>query len=87
MRFEQLRIFTSSMAKSENIRKKYFQVEAMQFSERNNSHKAHPSQLLKKNPLKRLGAGERDANEVKGEKFFEVNHCILTFFYHLKING
>ncbi|KAM4578309.1 serine/threonine-protein kinase N2-like isoform 2-T2 [Fundulus diaphanus] len=27
--------------------------------------------LLKKNPLKRLGAGERDANEVKGEKFFE----------------
>lgn len=30
-------------------------------------------QLLKKNPLKRLGAGERDANELKGEKFFEVN--------------
>uniref|UniRef100_A0A3B4FHC3 Protein kinase domain-containing protein n=1 Tax=Pundamilia nyererei TaxID=303518 RepID=A0A3B4FHC3_9CICH len=30
------------------------------------------SQLLKKNPLKRLGAGERDANEVKGEKFFET---------------
>ncbi|XP_026199141.1 serine/threonine-protein kinase N2-like isoform X2 [Anabas testudineus] len=29
-------------------------------------------QLLKKNPLKRLGAGERDANEVKGEKFFET---------------
>uniref|UniRef100_A0A4W6CQD3 Protein kinase N3 n=1 Tax=Lates calcarifer TaxID=8187 RepID=A0A4W6CQD3_LATCA len=28
--------------------------------------------LLKKNPLKRLGAGERDANEVKGEKFFEA---------------
>ncbi|XP_054895488.1 serine/threonine-protein kinase N2-like [Poeciliopsis prolifica] len=28
--------------------------------------------LLKKNPLKRLGAGERDANEVKGEKFFET---------------
>ncbi|XP_034027097.1 serine/threonine-protein kinase N2-like isoform X2 [Thalassophryne amazonica] len=27
--------------------------------------------LLKKNPLKRLGAGERDANEIKGEKFFE----------------
>lgn len=30
-------------------------------------------QLLKKNPLKRLGAGEKDANEVKGDKFFEVN--------------
>lgn len=29
-------------------------------------------QLLKKNPLKRLGAGEKDANEVKGDKFFEV---------------
>ncbi|XP_036954518.1 serine/threonine-protein kinase N2-like [Acanthopagrus latus] len=28
--------------------------------------------LLKKNPQKRLGAGERDANEVKGEKFFET---------------
>ncbi|KAM9744660.1 serine/threonine-protein kinase N2-like isoform 2-T2 [Menidia menidia] len=28
--------------------------------------------LLKKNPVKRLGAGERDANEVKGEKFFEI---------------
>ncbi|XP_029915279.1 serine/threonine-protein kinase N2-like [Myripristis murdjan] len=28
--------------------------------------------LLKKNPVKRLGAGERDANEVKGEKFFET---------------
>ncbi|KAL7391408.1 hypothetical protein ABVT39_008987 [Epinephelus coioides] len=28
--------------------------------------------LLKKNPLKRIGAGERDANEVKGEKFFET---------------
>ncbi|XP_075935050.1 serine/threonine-protein kinase N2-like [Anarhichas minor] len=28
--------------------------------------------LLKKNPLKRLGAGERDAIEVKGEKFFET---------------
>ncbi|XP_047237425.1 serine/threonine-protein kinase N2-like isoform X1 [Girardinichthys multiradiatus] len=28
--------------------------------------------LLKKNPMKRLGAGERDANEVKGEKFFET---------------
>ncbi|XP_056888345.1 serine/threonine-protein kinase N2-like isoform X3 [Takifugu flavidus] len=27
--------------------------------------------LLKKNPLKRLGAGERDANEVKGDQFFE----------------
>ncbi|XP_061586635.1 serine/threonine-protein kinase N2-like [Cololabis saira] len=27
--------------------------------------------LLKKNPEKRLGAGERDANEVKGEKFYE----------------
>uniref|UniRef100_A0A8C6L3B4 protein kinase C n=1 Tax=Nothobranchius furzeri TaxID=105023 RepID=A0A8C6L3B4_NOTFU len=27
--------------------------------------------LLKKNPLKRLGAGERDAKEVKGEKFFQ----------------
>lgn len=35
-------------------------------------------QLLKKNPLKRLGAGERDANEVKGEKFFEVNHFYLN---------
>uniref|UniRef100_A0A8C9XAN6 Uncharacterized protein n=1 Tax=Sander lucioperca TaxID=283035 RepID=A0A8C9XAN6_SANLU len=29
-------------------------------------------QLLKKNPLKRLGAGEKDANEIKGEKFFET---------------
>ncbi|KAM4615816.1 serine/threonine-protein kinase N2-like [Polymixia lowei] len=28
--------------------------------------------LLKKNPVKRLGAGERDANEVKGEIFFEA---------------
>ncbi|KAM3868401.1 serine/threonine-protein kinase N2-like [Diretmus argenteus] len=28
--------------------------------------------LLKKNPVKRLGAGERDANQVKGEKFFET---------------
>uniref|UniRef100_A0A1A8QEA5 protein kinase C n=1 Tax=Nothobranchius rachovii TaxID=451742 RepID=A0A1A8QEA5_9TELE len=28
--------------------------------------------LLKKNPLKRLGAGERDAKEVKGEKFFQT---------------
>ncbi|KAM9391778.1 serine/threonine-protein kinase N2-like [Pholidichthys leucotaenia] len=28
--------------------------------------------LLKKNPLKRLGTGERDANELKGEKFFET---------------
>ncbi|XP_054466100.1 serine/threonine-protein kinase N2-like [Anoplopoma fimbria] len=28
--------------------------------------------LLKKNPLKRLGGGERDANEVKGEKYFET---------------
>ncbi|XP_029017132.3 serine/threonine-protein kinase N2-like isoform X2 [Betta splendens] len=28
--------------------------------------------LLKKNPLKRLGSGEKDANEVKGEKFFET---------------
>uniref|UniRef100_G3PPJ4 Protein kinase N3 n=1 Tax=Gasterosteus aculeatus aculeatus TaxID=481459 RepID=G3PPJ4_GASAC len=27
--------------------------------------------LFKKNPLKRLGAGERDAAELKGEKFFE----------------
>ncbi|XP_061528458.1 LOW QUALITY PROTEIN: serine/threonine-protein kinase N2-like [Phycodurus eques] len=27
--------------------------------------------LLKKNPLKRLGGGERDANELKGETFFE----------------
>ncbi|XP_061881137.1 serine/threonine-protein kinase N2-like isoform X3 [Entelurus aequoreus] len=27
--------------------------------------------LLKKNPLKRLGAGERDANELKGETFFQ----------------
>ncbi|XP_037535939.1 serine/threonine-protein kinase N2-like [Nematolebias whitei] len=27
--------------------------------------------LLKRNPLKRLGAGEKDANEVKGEKFYE----------------
>ncbi|XP_054628364.1 serine/threonine-protein kinase N2-like isoform X12 [Dunckerocampus dactyliophorus] len=27
--------------------------------------------LLKKNPLKRLGAGERDANELKGEMFFQ----------------
>ncbi|CAG09639.1 unnamed protein product, partial [Tetraodon nigroviridis] len=29
-------------------------------------------QLLKKNPLKRLGAGERDAKEVKGDPFFET---------------
>ncbi|XP_043967481.1 serine/threonine-protein kinase N2-like [Gambusia affinis] len=28
--------------------------------------------LLKKNPLKRLGGGERDANEVKGDQFFET---------------
>lgn len=35
-------------------------------------------QLLKKNPLKRLGAGERDAAELKGEKFFEVNNFIQT---------
>uniref|UniRef100_A0A3Q3ITW8 Protein kinase domain-containing protein n=1 Tax=Monopterus albus TaxID=43700 RepID=A0A3Q3ITW8_MONAL len=28
--------------------------------------------LLKKNPVKRLGGGERDATEVKGEKFFEA---------------
>ncbi|XP_024116001.1 serine/threonine-protein kinase N2 isoform X2 [Oryzias melastigma] len=28
--------------------------------------------LLRKNPAKRLGAGERDANEVKGEKFFQL---------------
>ncbi|XP_068454989.1 serine/threonine-protein kinase N2-like [Clinocottus analis] len=28
--------------------------------------------LLKKNPLKRLGAGERDATEVKGEKYFQT---------------
>ncbi|XP_034397796.1 serine/threonine-protein kinase N2-like [Cyclopterus lumpus] len=28
--------------------------------------------LLKKNPLKRLGAGERDATDVKGETFFET---------------
>uniref|UniRef100_UPI0037E7EFA6 serine/threonine-protein kinase N2-like n=1 Tax=Semicossyphus pulcher TaxID=241346 RepID=UPI0037E7EFA6 len=28
--------------------------------------------LLKKNPLKRLGAGERDANEVKGDKYYET---------------
>lgn len=28
--------------------------------------------LLKKNPLKRLGGGEEDANEVKGEKFFKT---------------
>ncbi|XP_065807956.1 serine/threonine-protein kinase N2-like isoform X1 [Labrus bergylta] len=28
--------------------------------------------LLKKNPLKRLGAGERDANEVKGDEYFET---------------
>ncbi|KAM7391077.1 hypothetical protein PAMP_021793 [Pampus punctatissimus] len=28
--------------------------------------------LLKKNPVKRLGAGERDATELKGEKFFET---------------
>uniref|UniRef100_A0A1A8DV87 protein kinase C n=1 Tax=Nothobranchius kadleci TaxID=1051664 RepID=A0A1A8DV87_NOTKA len=28
--------------------------------------------LLKKNPLKRLGAGERDAKEVKGETFFQT---------------
>ena len=34
-------------------------------------------QLLKRNPVKRLGAGERDANEVKGEKFFEVNQSSL----------
>ncbi|XP_068506139.1 serine/threonine-protein kinase N2 isoform X2 [Syngnathus scovelli] len=27
--------------------------------------------LLKRNPLKRLGSGERDANELKGETFFE----------------
>lgn len=27
--------------------------------------------LLKRNPLKRLGSGERDANEIKGQKFFE----------------
>lgn len=35
------------------------------------------SQLLRKNPAKRLGAGERDANEVKGEEFFQVNLCFL----------
>lgn len=28
--------------------------------------------LLKRNPLKRLGSGERDANEIKGETFFEA---------------
>ncbi|XP_020562014.1 serine/threonine-protein kinase N2 isoform X2 [Oryzias latipes] len=28
--------------------------------------------LLRKNPAKRLGAGERDANEVKGEEFFQL---------------
>ncbi|XP_062310609.1 serine/threonine-protein kinase N2-like isoform X1 [Osmerus eperlanus] len=28
--------------------------------------------LLKKNPLKRLGGGEEDATEVKGEKFFKT---------------
>ncbi|XP_034548579.1 serine/threonine-protein kinase N2-like [Notolabrus celidotus] len=28
--------------------------------------------LLKKNPLKRLGAGERDANEVKGDSYYEI---------------
>ncbi|KAM4576051.1 serine/threonine-protein kinase N2-like isoform 2-T4 [Odontesthes bonariensis] len=28
--------------------------------------------LLKRNPVKRLGAGERDANELKGEKFYET---------------
>uniref|UniRef100_A0A8D3AYT2 protein kinase C n=1 Tax=Scophthalmus maximus TaxID=52904 RepID=A0A8D3AYT2_SCOMX len=28
--------------------------------------------LLKRNPLKRLGGGERDANELKGEKFFQT---------------
>lgn len=33
-----------------------------------------PLQLLKRNPIKRLGAGERDANELKGEKFYEVIH-------------
>lgn len=31
-------------------------------------------QFLKKNPLKRLGAGEKDANEVKEDKFFEVKN-------------
>lgn len=38
-------------------------------------------QLLKKNPLKRLGAGERDANEVKGEKFFEVSNQYQLFVF------
>ncbi|XP_076007171.1 serine/threonine-protein kinase N2-like [Genypterus blacodes] len=28
--------------------------------------------LLKRNPVKRLGGGERDANELKGEKFYET---------------
>lgn len=37
-------------------------------------------QFLKKNPLKRLGAGEKDANEVKGEKFFEVKR--LSGHFH-----
>lgn len=38
-------------------------------------------QLLKKNPLKRLGAGEKDANEVKGDQFFQVKSFHRDFVY------
>lgn len=38
-------------------------------------------QLLRKNPLKRLGAGEKDANEVKGDQFFQVKRFHRCFVY------
>ena len=40
----------------------------------------HGEQLLRRNPERRLGSGEKDAEEVKKQPFFRVRRLYLFFF-------
>lgn len=43
------------------------------------------SKLLVKDPRKRLGGGEDDAEELKRHRFFAVSHRIIKFFFFYKM--
>jgi len=42
-------------------------------------------QLMRKNPTKRLGSSERDAEDVKRQSFFRVSDNLLCFLKFLNI--
>lgn len=42
--------------------------------------------MLRRNPERRLGAGEKDAEEVKRHPFFRVGHLFYLFFFYFLLS-